>query len=59
VADSQTVIRKRKVTTFAFLNRCERCKHSWRSTGKKPPRACARCKAMNWNRRARPYRRKK
>ncbi|MBI3932390.1 MAG: hypothetical protein HY317_03165 [Acidobacteria bacterium] len=51
-------IRKRKVTTFEWSCTCERCGHKWKTTGPKPPQACARCKARGWDKPARPYRRR-
>jgi hypothetical protein len=45
--------------TWAYRCVCERCGHRWTSYGETAPRACAGCKATNWNREARVYRRRK
>ncbi len=34
---------------------CERCGHSWRSRGDKPPTVCSSCTRRNWNSKAREF----
>jgi hypothetical protein len=54
-------IRRKRVTVWVWECRCERCGHAWTSSSKSPPVTCANagCKARNWQRAARPYRRRK
>ena len=49
------VVKPRPIQLQAWECKCERCGWVWTSVGKGPPRACAACKATNWQRPARPY----
>ena len=51
-------IRRRKLTTYEWDCKCERCGYAWKTTGAKPPGRCPGCKARGWEKAARPYVRK-
>jgi predicted Zn-ribbon and HTH transcriptional regulator len=52
--------RRRQATGWTWSCKCERCGYEWvsRLSVERPTR-CARCKSENFNRPARPYRRRK
>jgi hypothetical protein len=52
------VLKRVTLRTRVWSCRCERCGHRWVSRQKKPPRACAGCSQVNWNSKARAYRRR-
>jgi len=41
--------RRKTLKVTVWSNTCERCRHSWESTGAAAPKACARCKSRYWN----------
>jgi rRNA maturation endonuclease Nob1 len=58
ISSPPVTIKKRKKTTWEWTLRCERCAHEWKAVGDEPPSRCASCKSPNFDRPARPYRRK-
>ena len=52
-------VKKLRRSVWVWACRCARCGHSWTSTAKEKPSRCASCKALAFNKPARPYRRKR
>ena len=55
----RVTVRRRKATGYVWSCRCGRCGHQWTSHLRARPTRCPRCKAHDFNKPARPYRRRK
>ncbi len=53
------VLKRRRLTTYEWSCKCERCGYTWTTLGDEPPGRCPGCKARNWSKPARAYRRKR
>lgn len=47
-------VTSKRVKVPGWSNTCAKCGHKWVSLGDKPPRACAGCKQIGWNRKPKP-----
>jgi hypothetical protein len=47
--DRKSPMTARRVNLKGWSLRCDRCGHKWTVLTKALPKACAKCKAKNWN----------